>query len=58
MRDEQIIEELCQVVELQNRIIRRLSARLGLLSILTEEDARLIREADESVRTLIGDTDI
>lgn len=58
MRDEQILEELCQVIELQNRIIKRLSARLGMLSILTEEDAKLMREADESVRTLIGDTEI
>lgn len=57
MRDVQIIEELCQVVELQNKIIKRLSARLGMYSVLTEEDASLIRKADESVRTLIGDTD-
>lgn len=58
MRDEQILEELCQVIELQNRIIKRLSARLSMLSILTEEDVSLMREADESVRTLIGDTEI
>ena len=58
MKEAQIIEELCAIVEIQNGIIKRLSSRLELLSALTIEEHREIQKTDESIQSLIGDTRI
>ncbi len=49
------VEELCTVVELQNRIIKRLSDRLAQLSALELSDCREIHSIDKAVRELIGE---
>ena len=43
MNEAQTIEELCAIVEIQNGIIKRLSARLQMVSALTIEEHRRSR---------------
>ena len=56
MNEAQTIEELCAIVEIQNGIIKRLSARLQMVSALTIEEHREIQDTDRKIQSLIGDT--
>ena len=56
MNEAQTIEELCAIVEIQNGIIRRLSARLQMFEALTIEEHREIEKTDRKIQSLIGDT--
>lgn len=56
MNEAQTIEELCAIVEIQNGIIKRLSARLQMYSALTIEEYREIEKTDKEIQSLIGDT--
>lgn len=56
MNEAQTIEELCAIVEIQNGIIKRLSARLQMFSALTIEEHREIEKTDKEIQSLIGDT--
>ena len=55
MNEAQTIEELCAIVEIQNGIIKRLSARLQMVSALTIEEHRAIQDTDRKIQSLIGD---
>ena len=55
MNEAQTIEELCAIVEIQNGIIKRLSARLQMVSALTIEEHREIQDTDRKIHSLIGD---
>ena len=55
MNEAQTIEELCAIVEIQNGIIKRLSARLQMVSALTIEEHREIQDTDRKMQSLIGD---
>lgn len=55
MNEAQTIEELCAIVEIQNGIIKRLSARLQMFSALTIEEHREIERTDKEIQSLIGD---
>ena len=55
MNEAQTIEELCAIVEIQNGIIKRLSARLQMVSALTIEEHREIQDTDLKIQLLIGD---
>lgn len=55
MNEAQTIEELCAIVEIQNGIIKRLSARLQMVSALTIEEHREIQGTDRKIQSLIGD---
>lgn len=55
MNEAQTIEELCAIVEIQNGIIKRLSARLQMVSALTIEEHREIQDTDRKIQSLIGD---
>ncbi|MBQ7247654.1 MAG: hypothetical protein IJS22_06160 [Lachnospiraceae bacterium] len=54
MNEAQTIEELCAIVEIQNGIIKRLSARLQMLSALTIEEHREIEKTEKEIESLIG----
>lgn len=54
MNEAQTIEELCAIVEIQNGIIKRLSARLQMVSALTIEEHREIEKTNAEIRLLIG----
>lgn len=55
MNEAQTIEDLCAIVEIQNGIIKRLSARLQMVSALTIEEHREIQDTDRKIQSLIGD---
>ena len=55
MNEARTIEELCAIVEIQNGIIKRLSARLQMFSALTIEEHREIERTDKEIQSLIGD---
>ena len=55
MNEAQTIEELCAIVEIQNGIIKRLSARLQMVSALTIEEHREIQDTDRKIQSLIVD---
>ena len=55
MNEAQTIEELCAIVEIQNGIIKRLSARLQMVSALTIEEHREIQDTGRKIQSLIGD---
>lgn len=56
MNNLQLIEGLCNQIEIQNEIIKRLATRLAEISALTEEEQREINVAHNAYKNLIGDT--
>lgn len=55
MNELQLIEELCDQIDIQNEIIKRLVARLAEISALTEEEQEEINVAHDAYKNLIGD---
>ena len=58
MENLQLIEELCNQIEIQNRIIKHLATRLAEISALTEAEQREINVAQDAYKNLIGDNSI
>ena len=56
MNNLQLIEGLCNQIEIQNEIIKHLAMRLAEISALTEEEQREINVAHNAYKNLIGDT--
>lgn len=56
MNNLQLIEGLCNQIEIQNEIIKRLATRLAEISALTEEEQREINVAHTAYKNLIDDT--
>ena len=56
MNNLQLIEGLCNQIEIQNEIIKHLTTRLAEISALTEEEQREINVAHNAYKNLIGDT--
>ena len=56
MNELQLIEELCEQIDRQNEIIKRLSMRLVQVSELTTEEERELQDARGALKNIIGDT--
>ncbi len=56
MNELQLIEELCEQIDRQNEIIKRLSMRLAQVSELTAEEERELQDARGALKNIIGDT--
>lgn len=56
MNELQLIEELCDQIDIQNEIIKRLATRLAGISALTKEEQKEINVAHDAYKNLIGDT--
>lgn len=54
MSNLQIIEALCQLVELQNRLIHELSVRLAEQGAYTEAQKAMVQVAKDAYQNILG----
>lgn len=58
MSNLELIEKLCEVVELQSTIIRTLSSELQQLNALSDENRELIEESRKRYSKILGADEI